>query len=150
MNEKENMEKSPDRKKRFNSGKIFERVIITTLMIMMVLVVFLATIELGWHLINEIISPPYFLLGIDDLLEIFGMFLLVLIGIELLETIKTYLLDNIIRVEVVFLVAIIAISRKVIIMELKEQTGINLLGIAAIILALSVGFYLFKRSFFQK
>ena len=37
-------------------------------------------------------SPPLLLLEIDELLESFGLFMLVLIGIELLETIvKTYL-----------------------------------------------------------
>jgi uncharacterized membrane protein (DUF373 family) len=130
----------------FNLIRKFEKLIIKTLTVMMLLVVFLSTVELGWVLVREIVTIPYIFLEISQLLEIFGLFLLVLIGIELLETIKTYLSENIIRVEVVFLVAIIAISRKVIIMEFGAQDSIRLLGIAAIILALSVGYYLFKRS----
>ena len=47
--------------------------------------------------------------------EFVGFFLLVLIGIELLETIKAYLLTNVIHVEIVLEVALIAIARKVII-----------------------------------
>jgi uncharacterized membrane protein (DUF373 family) len=126
-------------------AKKFENLVITTLMGMMMLVVFLAMVELGWILINNIISPPLFFLDIDELLDIFGMFLLVLIGIELLETIKTYLSKKKVHIEVVLVVAIIAISRKVIILDVKELSSLTLLGIAAIILALTIGYYFFKR-----
>ena len=50
---------------------------------MMVVVVLLSTIELGWIIIRDIVTAPVILLEIDELLEIFGFFLLVLIGIEL-------------------------------------------------------------------
>jgi len=42
-------------------------------------------------------------------------------------------------------VAIIAIARKVIILDVKDLSGLALLGIAAIILALSIGYYLIKK-----
>ena len=72
---------------------------------------------------------------------------LVLIGIELLETIvKTYLTQAMPHYEVVLSVAITAIARKVIILDLKEVGSSSLLGIAAIILALSAGYYLMRRS----
>ncbi len=50
-----------------------------------------------------------------NLPEIFGFFMLILIGIELLETIRAYLVENVVHVEVVIEVALIAIARKVII-----------------------------------
>ena len=65
--------------------KKFERVIFISLIVMMSLVVLLATIELGWIIIKDIISPPIFLLEINELFEIYGLFMLVLIGIELLD-----------------------------------------------------------------
>ena len=42
-------------------------------------------------------------------------------------------------------VAIIAIARKVIILDVKDLSGLALVGIAAIILALSIGYYLIKK-----
>lgn len=66
---------------------------------MMALVVVLATVELGWTIIQDITTPPVVLLELDELLDIFGIFLLVLIGVELVETIKVFLTDRIIRVE---------------------------------------------------
>jgi len=48
------------------------------------------------------ITPPYLLLEIHELLDIFGLFLLVLLGIELISTLRTYLTENEVHVEVVF------------------------------------------------
>jgi uncharacterized membrane protein (DUF373 family) len=124
----------------------FEKFITVSLIIMMAVVITAATIELGWIIIKDIITPPVLLLDINEMLDIFGLFLLVLIGIELVETIKAYLSERVIRVEVVIIVALIAISRKVIILDVKELSSLTLIGIAAIILALSAGYYLLKRS----
>ena len=130
----------------FDYLKKLEKVLIYALMVMMALVLLLATLELGWIIIKDIISPPVFLLEIEELLDIFGLFMLVIIGIELLETImKTYLKENVNHVEVVFLVAMIAIARKVIILDIKDVSGITLVGIGAIIITLSAGYYLIRR-----
>lgn len=126
--------------------KKFEKMIIFSLVVMMALVLFLATLELAWIIVKDIVSPPFLLLEIDELLEIFGLFMLVLIGIELLETIaKTYLAQSTDHARIVMAVAIIAIARKVIILDVKDLSGQVLLGIAAIILALSIGYYLIRR-----
>ena len=93
--------------------KKFEKIIVMLLAVMMSLVVLLSVIELGWILLNDIITPPVFLLNINELLDIFGLFLLVLIGIELLYTIKAYAMESVIHAEVVLTVAMIAIGRKV-------------------------------------
>jgi len=129
-----------------NILKKYERFMIQVLMVMMGLVLGLATIDLGWILINDIIEAPFFL-TISQLLDIFGLFMLVLIGIELLDTImKTYLTPGKPHYEVVLSVAIIAIARKVIILDLKEVDSLSLVGIASIIVALTVGYFLMKRS----
>jgi uncharacterized membrane protein (DUF373 family) len=122
-----------------------ERLVVSSLLVMMVSVVFLSTVELGWIIIKDIITPPVFLLEVNELLDIFGMFLLVLIGVELLETVKMYLSEKTVHVEVVFTVAMIAIARKVIILDVKELSSLTLIGIGAIVLALSTGYYLLKR-----
>jgi len=126
--------------------KKYESVMISALMIMMAAVLGLATLDLAWLIIKDIFTPPFLLLSVDELLEIFGLFMLVLIGIELLQTIlKTYLTHDAPHFEVVLSVAIIAIARKVIILDVKQVDGLGLLGIAAIILALTGGYFLMKR-----
>ncbi len=125
--------------------KKFERLVIISLIIMMVLVVLISTIELAVLIIKDIIAPPKFWLGIDQLFEIFGFFLMLLIGVELLETIKAYLSEKVVHSEIVLEVALIAISRKVITMDIKEYNPLTLLGIAAIIITISIAYFLIKK-----
>ena len=128
-----------------NFLKKFERLIIGMLIVLMMIVVLLSTIELGWIILQDILNPPYIVLDANELLDIFGFFLLVLIGVELIETLRAYLTDNTVHAEVVVEVAMIAIARKVIILEVKELSGLTLVGIAAIIAALTGAFYVLKR-----
>lgn len=126
--------------------KKFQKIVIMILVVLMAAVLLLSTFELAWVIIKDIITPPVFLLEIDELLEIFGLFMLVLIGIELLDTIaKTYMNEPSEHAQIVMAVAIIAIARKVIILEVKDLSGLALVGIAAIILALSIGYYLIRK-----
>ena len=123
----------------------FEKYAIYALTGLMMLVVLLSILELAWTLLQDIISPPVVFLEIDELLDIFGLFLLVLIGIELLETLKAYLKDNVVHVEVMLIVALIAIARKVIILDLSKLDGPTLIGIGLIVVALSLGYVLVRR-----
>jgi uncharacterized membrane protein (DUF373 family) len=124
----------------------FTRAVVLALVVMMMCAVLLATVELLIILVIELLKPPKYLLGIDNLFEIFGFFMMILIGLELLESIRTYLADNQLHVEVVFLVAMIAIARKVIILEVHDLDPLALIGIAGIILALALGYYFVKRA----
>jgi uncharacterized membrane protein (DUF373 family) len=124
----------------------FERIIIAGLILLMAVPVLFSALDLAWLLFEELIAPPRFRMNVNELLDTFGLFLLVLIGLELLDTFKAYLEEHVIHVEVVFMVAMIAIARKVIILDVKELPSATLLGIAAIIITLSSGYYLFKRA----
>ena len=93
---------------------------------MLVVVVVLSTAHLGMLIGEEIWKPPRFLIPVQGLLEIFGYFLLVLIGVELLETLKAYLKKDVIHVRVVLEVALIAMARKVIIEEPNAVSGLTL------------------------
>ena len=124
--------------------RTFEHMIIRSLIYMMALIILISTIELGYLLVKDIVSPPVFFLEIEQLLELFGFFLLIIIGIELLETIKAYLKDKVVHSEIVLEVALIAIARKVIILDLKEYDSIAILGIAALIITISLSYYIVR------
>jgi uncharacterized membrane protein (DUF373 family) len=130
---------------------VFERVIahvqrytVMVLAGMLLLVVVLSTAYLGRLIAGEIWKPPRFFIPVQGLLEIFGYFLLVLIGVELLETLRAYIKRDVIHVRVVLEVALIAVARKAIIEEPNAVRGLTLFGVAALILALAVAFY-FER-----
>jgi uncharacterized membrane protein (DUF373 family) len=121
-----------------------QRFIAFVLGILLVVVVALSTVHLGFLIAQEIWAPPRFLIPVQGLLEIFSFFLLILIGVELLETLKAYLRKDVIHVRIVPEVALIAMARKVIILEPNSVPGSTLFGMAALISALAVAFY-FER-----
>jgi uncharacterized membrane protein (DUF373 family) len=121
-----------------------QKLVVAALTILMMVVVALSTGHLGVLIAEEIWKPPKFLIPVQGLLEIFGYFLLVLIGVELLETLKVYVKKNVIHVRVVLEVALIAMARKVIVEEPNNVPSLTLFGIAALILALGIAFY-FER-----
>lgn len=123
----------------------FEQVIILIITCAMALVLVLVTLDLLWLIVKDIIDSGL-LLKIDQLLEIFGLFMLVLIGVELFESVfKSYLQrEHTLRVELVIAVAIIAVSRKVIILDWKEYNSSTLFAAAALVLSLCGGFYLLR------
>jgi uncharacterized membrane protein (DUF373 family) len=123
----------------------FERIITSILIVMMAAVVILATLELGWILLKDVLTPPVLLLEIEELLELFGLFLLVLIGIELLHSVRTYLAHRQVHLQAVLAVALIAVARKIVILDPGKTEELSLLGMAAVILALTVGYYLVRR-----
>lgn len=124
----------------------FEGIALQVLMVMMAIVLTATIVDLAWLLWVDFSKPPYFILSVDELLELFGQFLLVLIGLELLETVlKTYATPHQPHFEVVINVAIIAVARKIIILDIKKEAPLSLIGLAAIVLGLACAYYLMKR-----
>lgn len=118
--------------------KRFERAIAGFLAGLIALVILLATIDLTAGLFKDIVfKSPRFLVDIDELLAIMGQFLIVLVGFELLETVKAYLRDEAVHVEVVLIVALIALARRVIVIEPGTMPAMSLLAEAALMLAIA-------------
>ncbi len=124
----------------------FEKVMGLCLAVIMAVVVVLSTIHLAWIVIEEIIAPPAYLFDVYEVLKLLGVLITIIIAIELLDTVRIYFDKRIVKIEVVFLIAMMALAREVIILDLHELSGATLLGVAAIIGALSGGYYLFRRS----
>jgi len=118
-----------------------QAVIVNVLILLLLLVVVLSTVHLGVLIAEEMWKRPMFLIPVEDLLQVFGYFLLVLIGVELLETLRGYFRHAAIQVRVVLEVALIAVARKVITMEPATVSALTLFGIAALIVALAIAFY---------
>jgi uncharacterized membrane protein (DUF373 family) len=121
-----------------------QKFIAVVLGILLVIVVVLSTVDLGVLIAQAIWKAPRFLIPVQSLLEIFSFFLLILIGVELLETLKAYVKKDVIHVRLVLEVALIAMARKVIILEPNSVSALTLFGMASLILALGAAFF-FER-----
>ena len=127
------------------AGKFIQKAIIYALIVLMTAVLILATVELRYYIFKYVTESDYAIINLEHLMELFGVFMLVLIGIELLDTIKVYLKENVMHVEVVVLVAIIAVARKVVVLKIENIDGLKIIGIAFVIIALAIAYYLIKK-----
>ncbi|MEP7704463.1 phosphate-starvation-inducible PsiE family protein [Paraglaciecola sp. 25GB23A] len=118
-------------------------------LILMTVIVAIAIVELGIILYLDLFDPTddVLFLEIDELFKIFGFFFIILIGFELVETVEMYFKENVIHAEVVLLVAVIAVSRKVILLDLEKYEPLAIIGLGIIILALGGSYYLIKLSY---
>ncbi len=123
-----------------------EKYIAVALLGLMAIIVASATVEVAYVVATNIYKPPGFFIGVEDLFQIFGMFLMVLIGLELMTSIRDYLRDSRIHAELMLLVAMTAVTRKVVILDAGEIDPMMMFGIGFMIIALAVGYYLVRRS----
>ena len=117
----------------------------------MIFVLIVATAELGIIIIQELTNQfepgtEGTLFNINELIKIFGFFLNILIGLELFETVKLYLKENVFHGEIILLVGLIAISRKVIILDYTKEDPMTIIAIALLIGTISLGYYLLKKT----
>ena len=124
----------------------FERIIYGALIALLMVVLVFAVGELAWLLITNLSNDPILLLENHELTNVLGAFLLVLIGVELLDTILEYFRENAIHVEIVVLLSIIAIARKVILLDPTTTNGLELVGIGIIIIGLSAAYFLIRKA----
>ncbi|NJR50199.1 MAG: phosphate-starvation-inducible PsiE family protein [Leptolyngbyaceae cyanobacterium CSU_1_3] len=126
-----------------------EGLISKVLSIFMVMVTIVAVYDLGFFLIQtimrELLSPSSVRFS-EALFKIFGLFLNILIALEILENITAYLKKHVIQVELVIVTSLIAVARKIIILDLAKTSGLEIIGLGIAVLSLSIGYWLIRRA----
>ncbi len=125
--------------------RYFEAFISMILVLLMGIVVVSSILELGHVLYRDLVAPPGFFLGLDGLYDTFGLFMLVVIALELMGSIYAYCNNKAGYIEIMFLIAMTAITRKIVILDSKSTDPMTLLGIAAVLVALVAGLYVLKQ-----
>ncbi|MEO7728607.1 MAG: phosphate-starvation-inducible PsiE family protein [Burkholderiales bacterium] len=123
-----------------------EKFVVGALVILLMLTIVMGTLELGSIVVTEIIEPPYFRIEISRLYEMFSIFLIVLIGLELMRSVKSYIVHGEIKPEIVVEAAIIAIGNKLITLEIKQIAPEMLVGLAATLLGLAVLYFVLRKT----
>lgn len=80
------------------------------------------------------------------LFKTFGLFLNVLIALEILENITAYLKKHVIQVELVIVTSIIAVARKIIILDLEKVEGDQVIGLGIAVFCLSIGYWIVRHT----
>ena len=129
-----------------NFIKHISRFLIGGIIVVMSLILFLAFLDILYVIWEKVITPPILIIDANELMSILSIFLLLLIGLELLETVKTYLKEDVVHVEFIVLVAITAVARKAIVWDFKKYTTEELISLAIIILSLGITYFLVKKA----
>jgi uncharacterized membrane protein (DUF373 family) len=135
---------------KFLSGlKIIEGWVSKLLSIGMILVTLIAIFQLGYSLI-ETLATTIIQHDSDNfntqLFQLFGLFLNVLIALEILENITAYLKKHVIQVELVLVTSLIAVSRKIIILDLEKKDSNDLIALGIAVFALSISYVMIHLS----
>jgi uncharacterized membrane protein (DUF373 family) len=123
--------------------KVFENVLSKVLSLFMLAVILVSVIDLGVILFDGLLNPPDDFLG-RTLINIFGLFLNILIALEILENITAYLRQHVVQVELVIVTSITAVARKIIILDFAKTSGIDLIGLALAVFALSISYWIIR------
>lgn len=127
----------------------FERIVLSTAQVLLMVMIALTVIDLVYLLAIGITTRWSTLGSVHELQQAlqrgFAGILLLLIGLELLATLRAYLHDHNFRLEIVLVVALIAIGRHIIQIDIGHADGLTLIGIAVLTLALVAGYYLVRR-----
>jgi len=123
-----------------------ESVVAKILSLAMILVLIVASIDLWRVLVQELLfEEPYGFFS-TTLIEIFGLFLNILIALEVLENVSAYLKKHVVQLELVIVTSLIAVARKIIIFDSKEANGLDLVGLGVVVFALAGSYWLVRRA----
>jgi uncharacterized membrane protein (DUF373 family) len=124
----------------------FEGSVSKALSLGMVLVILALVFDLAVVLVRTVFTTtPGAFLG-QTVIDIFGLFLTVLIALEILENITAYIQKHVVQVELVIATALTAVGRKFIILDLKDVSGTTLIGLAIAIFALAISYWIVRVS----
>jgi uncharacterized membrane protein (DUF373 family) len=125
---------------------LVENFVSKVLSVTLVCVIIVSLFDLILILITDtLLSEPIGFFG-KELIEVFGLFLNILIALELLENITAYLRKHILQVELVVVTALIAVARKIIIFDPEKYQANDLIAFGIATLALAVSYWLIKRT----
>ena len=126
------------------------RFAIKILAILMVLVIYWSIADVVYVLYLKLSTPPILLLNVEDILQTFGAFMVVLIAVEIFINIRLYLGSNVIPVELVIATALMAVARKIIVLDLKLVSADHIMGLALVTIALGITYWLIKKKTIEK
>lgn len=129
--------------------KQFEKWVITVLGIILGVFIVFNLFEIVVLIVKELTSVDSsgvgLLLNPNEIKQFLDLFFIILIAFELFETIRIYLKDNVFPAEYIILVGIIALTRKIVLLDYDKIESLTIIGIGILLIALSGSYYLLKK-----
>ena len=131
----------------------FDRVITYLLLVVGMVLISVQTLTLVWEMgkgIYNRFSESGFNYDPEHGRIIIVLFFNVLLALEILETVKAFARSHEVKIRIILIVGLIAVSRKVLMLDLGEPHPVAELALAALIIAFSVSYFLVTRKLFPR
>lgn len=126
----------------------FEQSILVAAQILLMAVILAMVIQLWIMFSSDILERVSSIDTVPELMKsvqtAFSGVLLIILGLELMETLRVYFRSHRVRLETILAVAIIAVGRHVINLDVEHMSGSALMGVAAVMLSLTGGYFLVR------
>lgn len=122
-----------------------ERLVAKLLAVMLFLVLVVAALKFSVELLFQLVDPAVRWEG-EGLIAVLGDLLNLLIAIEVLQNITSYLRRHVVQIELVLLTAITAVARKVIVLPpYAENKPLLVVGLGVSVLCLAAAFWMVRQ-----
>ena len=124
----------------------FEQGVVLILITLIALIIAVATLHLAWNIVHLLVRGSIDPADPATFPTIFGMIFTVLIALEFKHSLRVVLerQESVIQVRTIVLIAILALVRKFIILDLRSTAAEELFALAAAILALGAVYWLVR------
>ena len=75
-----------------------------------------------------------------------SLFFSILLMLEIVETVKVFSQDHSVKIRIILLVGLIAVTRKILVLDMSHSEPIAEFAVAGLVIALSLGYFLISRS----
>ena len=123
---------------------VINKNIIRILIAIMTLMLVLGTLHLIYLEFKKITAPPYLLIDVSTLLEVFNLILIIAVGYELIKALLLIISSDTIPTIQIIEISIIAIATKIITLDVKQTNSTVIIGLALLIAALGLAYFLLK------
>ena len=120
---------------------VFERFAVGALVVLLMATILFGTVIVAWSLVQDLLQTRELVAEPKVLFDIFGLFVAVLVGVELLKILRHLMLSHEVDTELVVETALIALCNKVITLNLSAASWTTLLAIAGLVLAMAAAIF---------
>jgi len=123
-----------------------ERLVAKLLAVILFLVLAVAALKFSFEVVLQVLDPGVRWVG-EGLIAVLGDLLNLLIAIEVLQNITSYLRRHVVQIELVLLTAITAVARKVIVLPQNvENKPILVVALGVAVLCLAAAFWMVRQA----
>ncbi len=125
----------------------FELLVVAALTLMVAISVALTLLHAGVELYHVMLKGPQHF-GHDQFVSVFGAFMTVLIALEFNHTVLPEISSGtaLVKVRAVILVALLALARKLVLVDYHQEDYTSLIGLAVLVIAATAAYWVISKT----